>query len=175
MANSSVLCDWVTNLTLMQQSVLLSALRAPDGEAKGHRAKPLIRWYRRCVLKSAFDGGELSNPWHPGGGSFTGPSVEVPSNWPDERLEVLSSVVDDFLVSRDEMTLHYYAHFMHAAEIIGYKHDREHIRKCWKEIYIRMVLALHLRPESEQDMDKRLGDNEKNWRETEDCAGGCST
>jgi hypothetical protein len=36
--------DWVNNLTFMQQSVLLSAIRGPDGFAKFHKAKPLIRW-----------------------------------------------------------------------------------------------------------------------------------
>ena len=50
-----VLQDWVLELTMMQQSVLIAAVRGPDGIAKNHVAKLLLRWYRRCILKSAFD------------------------------------------------------------------------------------------------------------------------
>ena len=91
----------------MQQTVLISAIRGPDGVAKGHRLKPLLRWYRRCIVLSAFDGRALTDPNEPGGGSFTGPLGIT-----------LETAVDDFIKSRDEMTLHYYGHAMHAFEII---------------------------------------------------------
>lgn len=74
----SALQDWVMLLPIMQQSVLMSAIRGPDGIAKKHKCKPLIRWFRRCILLSAFEGIAIDNPYHPGGGSFTGPSCRLP-------------------------------------------------------------------------------------------------
>ena len=59
----SVLQDWVMNLTFMQQSVLLTSLRAPDGIRKDHPVKVLCRWLRRCILISAFDKRPLLDPY----------------------------------------------------------------------------------------------------------------
>ncbi len=58
----------------MQQSVLLSAIRGPDGFSSENSAKPIIRWYRRCVMLSSLDQEVLSNPYDQRGGKFTGPS-----------------------------------------------------------------------------------------------------
>ena len=55
----SVTQEWVHELSLMQQSVLLSAIRGCDGVARHHKSKALVKWYRRCVLLSAFDGRAL--------------------------------------------------------------------------------------------------------------------
>lgn len=176
---ASVLCNWVENIPLMQQSVLIAAMRAPDGMAKKHPAKMLIRWFRRCVVRSAFDNKELTTPWEPGGGSYTGPSFEIhkliPLNWDSaivtEHMHIMS---DDFIRARDEMTLHYYAHFMHGAEIIGYQHPNEDIRLYWAWLYDRMVRSLHLNPETKEQMNERLGDSETDWRKYMDFAGPCS-
>jgi hypothetical protein len=46
----SVLQDWVCELPLMQQTVLVVALRGPDNVDKNHIGKFLLRWMRRCVL-----------------------------------------------------------------------------------------------------------------------------
>jgi len=146
----------------MQQSVLLSAVRNADGIPKFHKQKMLLKYYRRCVLLSAFDARELRDPKEPGGGSFTGP------------VDDLAKALDDFIDSRDEMTLHYFAHAMHAFEIIGYKHPDEGIRAFWNQAYIRLVHCLHVWPESEWEMDRRLGDGEENWRERNDPSSTCS-
>lgn len=166
---ASVLNDWVQELPLMQQSVLLSAIRNCDGTPKFHKQKALIRWYRRCVLKSAFDGRELTDPRELGGGSFTGP------------VEDIHKALDDFLDSRDEMSLHYYAHAMHAFQILGYKYPPMEglpgsgtVRNFWCNAYNRMAHALHLWPETENEMDRRLGDNEAGWRERNDPSSTCS-
>lgn len=63
---SSVLQPWVQELSFMQQSVLISAVRGPDGIGKYHKGKGLIKWYRRCILVSAFDNGILTDPYHEG-------------------------------------------------------------------------------------------------------------
>lgn len=159
---------WVMRLTYMQQSVLFSALRNPDGFPKRHPAKGLMRWYRRCVLLSAFDGKALTDPNAPGGGSFTGTLSNSDLGW------TLEYAADAFLDARDEMTLHFYAHFMHAAEIVGYKHPDYKISIFWREIYARMCNALHMYPETEAAMDKRLGDKEGGWRARNDPSATCS-
>jgi hypothetical protein len=146
----------------MQQSVLLSAIRNSDGVAKRHPGKQLIRFYRRCVLLSAFDGKQLWSPSTPGGGSFTGP------------VEDIELALDHFIDSRDEMSLHYYAHAMHAFQILGYKFPDEYYREFWLQAYTRMAHALHLWPEAMSEMDKRLGDGEENWRARNDPSSTCS-
>lgn len=186
----SALQDWVMELSLMQQSVLISGIRGPDGVAKGHICKPLIRWFRRCVLISAFDKCALTDPLTEGGGSFTGPAYEgdglediieyfygASTNYDpaDLRDKVLDHIGGLFMKSRDELPFHYFTHFMHAVEIIGYKHPNLEIRKWWYNFYIRMVSALHMFPETEEQMDARLGDNKEGWLARSDEDGSCST
>jgi hypothetical protein len=162
----SVLQEWVENLTYMQQSVLLTALRGPDTIRKDHVSKLLIRWMRRCILLSAFDGKVLTNPYESGGGSFIGPSVSL--NYSVEQIEQhniceisMNHIVDDYLKTVDELPHHFQLHFMHASEILGYKHPDDKIRNWWKNTYLRLVNDLHLTPESEERMDWRLGDKEE--------------
>lgn len=160
----SVFQEWVHDLPFMQQSVLMSAMRNADMVEKGHPSKDLIRWYRRCTVLSAFDRKALDDPHAPGGGSYTGP-IQVK----------LDQAHDAFLRARDGMSLHYYAHAMHAFQILGYKHPNENVRIGWRDVYLRMVNALHLHPESKEEMNLRLGDMQAAWKDREDCAGGCST
>lgn len=159
----SVFQDWVHTLPYMQQSVLMSAMRNADMVEKGHSSKDLIRWYRRCVVLSAFDGVALLDPTHPGGGSYTGPTPDV------------EQAADDFLRARDGMSLHYYAHAMHAFQIVGINHPELWIANFWRKVYTRMARALHLTPELDADLELRLGDNPATWKAREDRAGGCST
>lgn len=158
----SVLNPWVMDLPFMQQSVLLSAIRNADGIEKFHPQKLLLKWYSRCVLLSAFDARELRDPVEPGGGSFTGPVDDV---W---------RALDSFITARDGMTLHYYAHAMHAFEILGYKHPDPWIAEFWLQAYTRMAEALHLWPETMAQMDLRLGDNMEGWQARNDPAATCS-
>lgn len=179
MTNRPVIQDWVSALRFMQQSVLLSAIRGCDGLPKRHKAKALVKWYRRCILISAFDGRALDNPYEPGGGSFTGPIVEIPSGIPDNvrhdmACAALQRVADDFVDSRDELPSHYQVHFMHAAEIVGYKHPDEAIREFWSDLYERLAHAYHLWPETEAQMDARLGDDFEGWAARNDRSTSCS-
>jgi hypothetical protein len=168
--------EWVEDLSVMQQSVLMSAIRSHDGFEKYHQSKPLMRWYRRCVLISAFDGKAITNPYEAGGGSFTGPSCNPSSSKPDggDLRSDMQQVVDLFMTVRDAMSLHFFAHTMHAFEILGYKHPDAQIRSFWCEVYYRMAHALHVWPEMEEQMDSRLGDNEAGWADRADEAGSCS-
>lgn len=153
-----VLLPWVQECTFMQQSVLIAAVRAPDGLRKDHPVKVIMRWYRRSVLYGAFEGEQFPDPFCPGGGSFTGPYRG--GNWDGVRQEYLRYV--------DEMPHHFQLHLMHAAQIIGYKHSDPEWRAWWNQFYRMIVNDAHLFPESEELMDMRLGDNEAGWRAREE-------
>jgi hypothetical protein len=173
---SSVMQPWVQRLSWMQQSVLLTSLRGPDGLRKDHISKLLIRWLRRCVLYSAFDRCILDRPYDRAerrGGSFTGaslafkPSYDRPFEASPSWQEDMHDLVRNYLRHVDEMPHHFQLHFMHAAEIIGYCHPDETIRRWWHECYRELVNDLHLFPEGSADMMARLGDDETAWRARE--------
>lgn len=162
--------DWTHRISMMQQSVLLAAVRGPDGTAKyGGGAKMLLRWFRRCVLLSAMDGRVLANPIEPNGGSFTGPSLEGEDEL-DPWYERMQEHVNDYLRQVDALPHHYQLHFMHAIEICGYKHPDDLIRGFWHLLYLRLVNELHLHPESKAEMDARLGDTRAGWLQRADPA-----
>lgn len=171
-----VLQPWVMALNMMQQSVLIAAIRGPDGVSKYTKTKALMKWYRRCIMLSSFDKRVLDRPDYPGGGSFTGPSFEAErddagrpvfvDNW-EARME---EPVQDFLRALDELSYHYNTHFMHGMQVMGYKHPDKRIRAFWYSAYQRMVNDLCLHPETEQEMDVRLGDDRAAWLSRSDVA-----
>lgn len=150
-----LLQDWVKNLNFMQQSVLLTGIRAPDTLSKSHPAKLLCRWYRRCILTCAFCRVVHSTAHEYCGGKFTGSILNV-----DE-------VAKNYLINVDEIPHHYHLHLVHGAQIIGYKHPIPDIKYWWFDFYMKAVNDMHLYPESEKQMDYRLADNELQWREHE--------
>lgn len=175
--------DWVIALPWMQQSVLFAAVRAPDGIRKDHPVKVLMRWFRRTVLQGSFEGRAFLDPFETGGGSFTGPfTAEHASEyclvkdvsyqvavacfeahkvaWFDRMREV-------YLRHVDELPHHFQLHLMHAAEIIGYEHPDDAIRTWWLDFYLMLVNDAHLFPESREQMNERLSDNEDAWRARE--------
>lgn len=158
---------WTHALPMMQQTVLLTAVRGPDGLPKYAGVKMLLRWFRRCTLLSAMDGRALTNPYDNNGGSFTGPSFPVPHEPWEEMME---EVVSDYLRTLDAIPHHFQLHFMHAAEIVGYKHPNQRIQAWWRELYFRLVNDMHLKPEFEDEMDERLGDNREGWLKRADAA-----
>lgn len=153
----SILQDWVQDLTLMQQSVLLSAVRSPDGLHKNNPAKPLLRWYRRCILLCSFHGQVHETADEYCGGSFTGRS-------PEGDQHAMRRVANDYVQSVDQVPHHFHMHLVHAAQILGYKHPTKATREFWGRFYRACVAELNLLPEPEADMDKRLGDSEEVWK-----------
>lgn len=205
----SVLQDWVHNLTFTQQTVLLTAVRGPDNTSKYGPTKYLLRWYRRCIIRSSLDGGAIiTHPWDDGrGGSFMGPSLEQEPcgfirdskpvvgyrrvNGGNTHLtwqEAMDDHVSDYLCDVDALPHHFQLRFMHAVEIVGYKHpglsvpagkDRygaalatsdNAIMDWWSAVYRRLVHDMHLHPETEAEMDRRLGDSRDQWLERADVA-----
>lgn len=166
-----VLQPWVCELTFMQQTVLIGAIRAPDNSPKYSPTKMLLRWYRRCVVRLALNDGMIcTNPYDAVGGSFTGPTFSYAGKEPGDWERALDPFLDDFFATTDSLPIHFFTHFMHGAEIIGYKHPDERIRNWWHEFYVRMVHMLHLFPEPEAALDRRLGDDVTGWIERADAA-----
>lgn len=162
--------EWTHSLTCMQQTVLLTAVRGPDGVAKYHPCKYLIRWFRRCVLLGALDHNVFTNPYDPRGGSFTGPSFQRDPGLNHDWTYEMDGIVEKYLQSLDELPHHFQLHFMHAAEIIGYKHPDTRIREWWNWLYLELVKDMHLSAETEEELDYRLGDSEDQWRSTSSAA-----
>lgn len=164
---TSVLRAWVQEIPLMQQAVLMAAVRCEDGTAKKHPLKDTVRMLRRAVFVSSFSGREFDNFFEDEGqgGSFSKPLR------PEQTLE---EVMDAFIDARDEMSHHYYTHFMHASHIIAIHHTDKANRLFFRQIYNRMVDALHLTAETDEAMEKRLGDSAANWKAREDCSTNCS-
>lgn len=150
----SVVQLWVSDLTMMQQSVLFTAIRGPDGIQKEHIVKVVLRAFRREVLLSAMDGKVLETPYVPGGGSFTGP-VPVTMSLEGAMLKTINN--------SDELPHHFLMHLAHASQIIGYKHPDPLKRAVWGAFYRAWCTSMHMEPESEPDMSIRLGDRRDNW------------
>jgi hypothetical protein len=163
MATKSVIQPWTFDLSFMQQTVLLTAVRGPDGLPKYGGVKMLLRWYRRCILLSSLDDGiVLDNPYDPRGGSFMGPSYGVTSasaEWPS----MMDGIVDTYLKELDAIPHHFQLHLLHSAEIVGYHHPRDSIQQWWRGVYFRLVNDMHVHPETKEELDARLNDTREGW------------
>lgn len=175
----SVLQEWVTKIPMMQQTVLLTCVRGPDNVHKYHTSKYLLRWYRRCVLMSSMDHQVILDPADSRGGSFMGPSLKISRMELDDIIgiegqfwwcERMNKLVDDYLRELDAVPHHFTMHFMHGAEILGYKHPSTITRSWWYKTYNRLVKDFHLLPEPESVLNERLGDNRDNWLKHSDPA-----
>jgi hypothetical protein len=140
---------WCRSLSLQQQSVLLLAGRGPDGIDKMHPAKRVHVAYRGCVFLAAKYGRELL--WGERADGFMSLNI-----FADDDL--WSDAVEHFLSHIDSLPHHYLMHLMHGVQILGFKHPDFRFRARWMDFYMRMVEDMHLEPESEEQMDKRLSD-----------------
>ncbi|QXX74275.1 hypothetical protein [Methylovirgula sp. HY1] len=174
---TSVLQPWTFNLSFMQQTVLLTAVRGPDGLPKYGGVKMLLRWYRRCILVSSLDGEVLENPCDPRGGSFMGPSyqprvygdvigISVDGPWQNRMDDILS----EYLRELDAVPHHFQLHLLHSFEIVGYKHPTFDIQSWFQRAYFRLVNDMHLWPETEEQLDERLNDTRVGWLKRADPA-----
>lgn len=152
--NVCVFQDWLFDLTMQQQSVLVLACRGPDGIAKFHPTKLIVARYRATVLKAAY----LGRPMRiDEGDATTFMTLEGFSD--DARWTEITDAWFDYV---DEVPHHYYMHLMHGAQIAGYKHPVESFRDRWSTFYGRCCHDLHLHGETEEQMDRRLGDWDRN-------------
>lgn len=135
----SILYDWVQELGLRHQGVLLAAMRGCDGVGKQDVTKPIMRAIRAVTLVP-YDARELREP--------KGYMYFEPDNFRE--------AVNTFKKSMDEYPLHFILHMIHALEIIGYKHPLAGVRAAFQYGYETLVYKMHLRPEMESHMDTRL-------------------
>lgn len=139
----SVLQDWVMELPLRMQGTLTTAVRGCDFEAKqwtstgvsyspGRRLTAFIRW---CFMNPADE-------------------REVDSQ---EGAFMMSSPPQFFKPSEfGHLPQHWYSHVMHALEIIAYRHPIIKVRYHALLLYNKMVHNMHLNPETDTQMEKRL-------------------
>ena len=132
MGKGKVLQDWMCELPWIQQGSILAALRGPDANAL--HVKNLSRWVRRITQQNA----DPSNDYT---GNMNLPEVQNVFG----ELEYIT-------------TCHYTFHLIGALEIIGYKHPSDETRKIARDYYFGIVDALHLNPETEEQLDIRLED-----------------
>jgi hypothetical protein len=151
---NSVLQPWVETLPLTAQLDLVVALRSPDGITIDHATEPLLRWLRRCVLRSPVDGRVLTDPLEPTGGALTGPSLtgREDADWRpgmDGRL-------NHYLRTVDALPHGFVVRQMRAAEIVAYKHPKPDIAAWWLDAYTRTVHRMNLWPEYPFELEARL-------------------
>jgi hypothetical protein len=140
---ASVLQEWVIELPLRYQGSLLTAVRGCDDEPKswtrtgvsyspGRRLTAFIRW---CFMVPA-DPREVDS---------------------EEGAFMMSNPPEPFKPSEfGHLPQHWYAHAMHALEIIGYHHPDRDVKVSARNLYLKMVRNLHLNPEGPDQMYGRL-------------------
>lgn len=171
----SVLQDWVHELSFMQQTVLLTAIRGPDGVPKYGPVKMLMRWYRRCILISSLEGDVIDTPYKQGvGGSFMGPSYDRTDYVGTGKMlwqDCMDDIVSQYLREVDALPHHFQMHLMHAFQIVGVHHPQHHTIGLWfRKTYLRLVNDMHLHPELDEEMNERLSDSRDNWLKRNDPA-----
>lgn len=140
--DNSVLQSWVMHLGLRHQGVLLTAIRGCDISPKEDISKSLIRCYRYEILKC-----------HCGDAAKSASFIEfVSENELDRRMI-------RFLKNCDHYPMHYVLHLMHATEIVGYKKPSVD----WLWFYRKLCKILHVNPEGEEQLDKRLNATEEQF------------
>lgn len=143
---TSVLQDWVMELPLREQGVLLTGVRgcdlAPkewgsDGIVNDTPARHLTAFIRWCFMNPA-DEREVDIP-----GAFF-------QSTPPHRFH--ASALGHY-------PLHWYSHAMHCLQVIGYRHPDLIVALQALELYESMVHNLHLVPESREAMIARLSED----------------
>ena len=130
---TSILYDWVMNLGLREQGILLAAIRGCDGMAKEDTTKSIMRELRGLILVP-YDPRELE-------ASDKGFMVGFPSRAVEESFPKL-------LKSLDQYPVHFLFHMLFAMEVIGFRHPLASVRIIYHERYTLIVRKLHLNPET---------------------------
>jgi hypothetical protein len=141
----SVLQDWVMRLPLREQGTLLTAVRGCDDEPKqwistgfaespGRRLTAFIRW-------------AFMNPADPREIDISGAFFQSTPPEPFRPSEF------------GHLPQHWYAHAMHALEVIGYRCPHGETAATARQLYGRMVRNLHLNPETCDQMAERLSED----------------
>jgi hypothetical protein len=131
-----VLLDWVAELPLMMQSVLLSATRACDGISKHDVSKKLVRKVRAQVFVDA--------------------RPVTKQSFLQKDTETFSEIVQEFCSDIDKYPVHFVSHIWFALEIIGYLHPDKNIKAQYFAAYSTIIDSLHLNIETKAQLHSRL-------------------
>jgi hypothetical protein len=142
----SVLQPWVQELPLREQGTLLTCVRGCDDEPKvwtrqgvaysaGRRITAYVRW---CFMNPA-DAREVDHT---------------------EGAFMMSSPPNPFKPSEfGHLPQHWYAHVMHALEVIAYRHPNPAVHSVAWELYAAMAHNLHLSIEPYSQFVARLSED----------------
>lgn len=154
MNRGSLQPEWQTDLSIQMQSVLMLALRGPDGIPKSHPCKDVQRAYRGTVIIAAERGRLLA--FGEEADSFM--SMDLFADW-----SLWKKITNSFFNEVDQLPHHFTMHLLHGAEILGYKHPSQDYRDRWIHFYYEGCRDMHVRPETELRLNLRLDDWEQ-WR-----------
>jgi hypothetical protein len=135
---------WVAELGLRHQGVLVSAVRGPDGILRDDPIKTLVRIFRGHVLNA-----------------FCGDVEKATSYMQPHDSETFRAAASQVLRSLDHYNLHFFMHFTHAVEIMGYYAPAK--RTDWCQFYQLICRKLHINPETKEQLDARLGADEQTF------------
>ena len=144
-----ILQDWVCELGLRHQGVLVSAMRGCDTAPRHDPSKIIQRLLRGAVLI-------------PHTGKYGNPKTYMMVERDEGKWWEYANA---FLRNWDHYPNHYVIHFIHATEIIGYKGPLLFpvYSSRWLSFYILACKAFHLKPESCIELDERLNANEEDF------------
>lgn len=147
----SILQDWVQELGMRHQGVLVSSVRGCDTAPKEAGSKALTRYFRSAVLNA-----------HCGDPTKAKSFIEVPD------YDMFKAAEERFFAEWDSMPLHFAMHFVHAAEIVGYYHPDQcngkgSVAALWYNFYLRACKKLHVNSETKAQLDMRLNADEESF------------
>jgi hypothetical protein len=142
----SILQDWVMELGLRHQGVLLTVVRGCDTAPKDDPSKLFTRCIRAVILNA-----------HCGDPAKARTFIEAVSP------EIQSQRFHAFRKNLDHYPHHYVMHALHALEIIGYKHPDQRQREEFKFFYLILCRGLHVNPETEDQLNERLNADEETF------------
>jgi hypothetical protein len=138
----SVLQDWVMELGLRHQAVLIQASRGCDGRSKFDASKAMNRAIRYFVMMP-FD---------------VRHQIEDPTGFMSYDLKNLFEDTKKWMSDLDGYPMHYVMHIIHAFEVIGYEHPDGLVRHHFFTCYYNLVNSLHLDIEQPEQMNLRLNE-----------------
>lgn len=143
---TNIIQNWVSDLGLRHQGVIVSAVRGCDTLPKEAAAKTLSRFFRGSVLNAHC-------------GSVKGAKTYMAE--PEDEIE-FQRVAARFFQEWDSLPFHYVMHFVHAAEIVGYYRE-DWLGVLWKDFYLRACRKMHITPETKDELDARLNKDEASF------------
>ena len=141
-----ILQDWVLEMGLRHQGVLLTAVRGCDTAPKNDASKDLQRCLRETFLVPFC--------------TDSSKSVSFIEKVSDDELQ---RRMKEFTKSFDNYACHYVLHIVHAAEIIGWYHPDSLTASRWNTFYRTMCKKMHFNSEGKDQLDYRLGVNEETF------------